>query len=316
MNNSHDSSNDLLTVGPLVSVGIPTYNQPEGLRQTLKCITGQTYKNLEIIVSDDCSSGPETESVVHEFMAKDNRIQYYRQETNINAAFNCQFVLEKATGEYFMWAEDDDIISQDLIESCLYEFSLNNSLICVSNLVDRFESIETQKYLYSYDFYSNIGQNTYQRVKAISTIIVSGKPNIATMISGLFRREMIINIKFNSQFGGDLLFLLTASAKGEFTTIPKKLLKKYGRRKTINELKERFNYQFTGNPYWHFKKETIHIVDNMNELSDWQKFKIKIFFPFLYCNCCIVKPKLNFLIYHISYIIRSVVHKLKICINW
>ena len=34
---------------PLVSVGIPTYNRPEGLRQTLDCITFQTYKNLEII---------------------------------------------------------------------------------------------------------------------------------------------------------------------------------------------------------------------------------------------------------------------------
>ncbi len=37
----------------LVSILIPTYNRPEGLRRALKCITGQTYKNLEIIVSDD-----------------------------------------------------------------------------------------------------------------------------------------------------------------------------------------------------------------------------------------------------------------------
>ena len=46
---------------PLVSVGIPTYNRPEGLRRTLECITKQTYKNLEIIVSNNCSSGPEIE---------------------------------------------------------------------------------------------------------------------------------------------------------------------------------------------------------------------------------------------------------------
>ena len=78
--NGHEVSKN-----PLVSVGIPTFNRPDGLRRTLECITNQTYKNLEIIVSDNCSPGPETEAVVREFMAKDRRIQYYRQENNKRA---------------------------------------------------------------------------------------------------------------------------------------------------------------------------------------------------------------------------------------
>ena len=40
---------------PLVSVGIPTYNRPKGLKRLLKQIQNQTYKNIEIIVSDNCS---------------------------------------------------------------------------------------------------------------------------------------------------------------------------------------------------------------------------------------------------------------------
>ncbi len=56
---------------PLVSVGIPIYNRAKGLRRTLECITGQTYKNLEIVVSDNFSPGPEREASVREFMAKD-----------------------------------------------------------------------------------------------------------------------------------------------------------------------------------------------------------------------------------------------------
>ena len=91
-----------------MSVGIPTYNRPEGLRRTLQCITGQTYKNLEIIVSDNCSPGLETEDVVREFVLKDSRIKYFRQAENQGPTFNLKFVLEKATGEYFMWAADDD----------------------------------------------------------------------------------------------------------------------------------------------------------------------------------------------------------------
>ena len=104
---------------PLVSVGIPTYNRPKDLRRTLECITGQTYKNLEIIVSDNCSPGPETEAIVREFMAKDARIQYFRQQENKGGEFNFKFVLGKATGEYFMWAADDDYFEHDTLISKL-----------------------------------------------------------------------------------------------------------------------------------------------------------------------------------------------------
>lgn len=56
--------------GPLVSVWIPCYNRPEGLKRTLECITGQTYKNLEIIVSDNCSPDPEVERVGREYASR------------------------------------------------------------------------------------------------------------------------------------------------------------------------------------------------------------------------------------------------------
>lgn len=85
---------------PLVSVGIPTYNRPEGLRRTLECITGQTYKNLEIIVSDNCSPGPVNEKVVREFMARDRRIRYFRQDENKGAGFNFRFGLGQSSQTY------------------------------------------------------------------------------------------------------------------------------------------------------------------------------------------------------------------------
>ena len=94
--------------GSLVSIGIPTYNNPAGLKRTLECITSQTYRNLEIIISDNFSPSPETASVIEEISTSDFRIRYYRQEKNIGATANFKFVLEKATGDFFMWAADDD----------------------------------------------------------------------------------------------------------------------------------------------------------------------------------------------------------------
>jgi FkbM family methyltransferase len=119
LNNIQNNSNKIFTDSPLVSVGIPTYNQPEGLRRTLKCITQQTYKNLEIIISDNCSPGPETENVVKEFILKDTRILFFRQDENRGVINNFKFVFEKARGEYFMWAADDDEWDSKFIRLCI-----------------------------------------------------------------------------------------------------------------------------------------------------------------------------------------------------
>jgi glycosyltransferase involved in cell wall biosynthesis len=108
---------------PLVTVGIPTYNRPEGLRKTLECITGQTYKNLEIIVSDNNSPTDESERIVSEFLRKDQRVNFYRQPENKGQTFNFLFVLEKAQGGYFMWAADDDWWAPEFVEKIMALFS-------------------------------------------------------------------------------------------------------------------------------------------------------------------------------------------------
>ena len=117
---------------PLVSVGIPAYNRPEGLRTTLESITRQTYKNLEIIVSDNCSPDPNVEHIARDFQKLDNRIQYFRQTENTGAMSNFRFVLGKARGEYFMWAADDDFISEDFIWQAIQFFEEHSGYAIVS----------------------------------------------------------------------------------------------------------------------------------------------------------------------------------------
>ena len=95
----------------LVSIGIPTYNRANSyLRYSLRSAVSQTYKNIEIIVSDNCSSD-NTESVVREF--NDPRIRYYRQEGNIGPVRNRNFCLEQSQGQYFLLLFDDDVIDDE-----------------------------------------------------------------------------------------------------------------------------------------------------------------------------------------------------------
>lgn len=114
----------------LVSVGIPTYNRPEGLRRTLECITNQTYTNIEIIVSDNCSSDPRVQEILIEYANIDSRIVNIKQPLNLGAINNFKFVLSKAKGEYFMWAADDDEWQPEFVEHLLSIIGSYSAAFC------------------------------------------------------------------------------------------------------------------------------------------------------------------------------------------
>ncbi|WP_159784585.1 glycosyltransferase [Sodalinema gerasimenkoae] len=107
-----------LNYKPLVSIGVPTFNRPDGLRRTLSHIFNQTYSNLEVIVSDNNSPGGNIDTIIRDFAISGKKIRYFRQKKNQGAVFNFEFVFKQATGQYFMWAADDDYFeSKNLIEN-------------------------------------------------------------------------------------------------------------------------------------------------------------------------------------------------------
>jgi glycosyltransferase involved in cell wall biosynthesis len=104
---------------PLVSIGVPTYNRPAGLRKLLASIEKQTYSNLEIIISDNCSTNPEVSEIIRQYAAKDQRVKPFRQSENVGLENNFNFVYWKATGIYFMWMSDDDYFDDNYVSECM-----------------------------------------------------------------------------------------------------------------------------------------------------------------------------------------------------
>jgi glycosyltransferase involved in cell wall biosynthesis len=107
---------------PLVSIGMPIFNgmRPDlknniNLEKALQSILTQSYKNLEIIISDNCSND-ETINIIKKYLQKDKRIIFYRQKKKIHPMDNAKFVFAKSSGEYFKFNAHDDYISRDFIE--------------------------------------------------------------------------------------------------------------------------------------------------------------------------------------------------------
>jgi len=102
---------------PLVTIGIPTYNRASGyFKEALECALVQDYPNLEIIISDNCSTD-NTESVVESY--HDSRINYIKQSTALHPNDNFNFCLNSAKGDYFLLLHDDDLVDADFVETCL-----------------------------------------------------------------------------------------------------------------------------------------------------------------------------------------------------
>jgi glycosyltransferase involved in cell wall biosynthesis len=90
------------------------------LRETLTSALNQTYPNIEIIVSDNCSTDS-TEAYVESI--DDPRIRYFRHAKNIGAPNNFNYCLDQARGDYFLLLHDDDLIDKDFVETCIREAS-------------------------------------------------------------------------------------------------------------------------------------------------------------------------------------------------
>ena len=102
---------------PAVSVGLPTFNRPAGLRRAAESVLAQTWTDLELVISDN-ASGDETRSVCEELARRDQRVKVVRHEANVGAEANFRSVLEQASGTFFMWLADDDWLGEGALAAC------------------------------------------------------------------------------------------------------------------------------------------------------------------------------------------------------
>lgn len=107
---------ELIDSNPLVTVYIPTYNRVELLKRAVESVRQQTYKNLEIIIVDDCSIDG-THSYLKEITEKDARIRFFLKEKNSGACMSRNIAIENAKGEFITGLDDDDYFLTNRIET-------------------------------------------------------------------------------------------------------------------------------------------------------------------------------------------------------
>lgn len=200
---------------PLVSVGLPVYNGERLLRLALESILTQDYKNFELIISDNASTDT-TADICRQYMAKDSRIRYVRNDVNLGAAKNFNRVFELAAGKYFMWTAHDNMLDETYISKCIARLEqYPTAVLCFSDVafVD-----ENGRYKYSNNNLETVGMSMPERVK--NAILNSD----ACPIYGIVRPEALKRTRlFTNTYGSDTILLLELSLLGDFIKVSEQL---------------------------------------------------------------------------------------------
>ena len=123
----------LQTPVPRVTIGIPVYNGENYLDRTLTSLLAQSFKDFELIISDNGSTD-KTEEICRAFAAKDSRIYYQRNDINRGAAWNYNNVATLARGEFFMWNAHDDMRAPEYIERCVEALTQHkDAILCYTS---------------------------------------------------------------------------------------------------------------------------------------------------------------------------------------
>ncbi|MEO1427846.1 MAG: glycosyltransferase family 2 protein [Cyanobacteria bacterium J06632_19] len=229
---------------PLVSIITPTYNRPEYLKVALTSAVGQTYKNIEVIVSDNCS--PENpESIIESF--EDSRIRFFRNQSNLGMFANTMNAFKKARGKYVACLLDDDIWEEDFLAKLVPALEKNADLalaFCDHYVIKADGTIDVAATQQCSDFYqrTNLKEGTYQPFYKLSLVDRA----VSSATAAVIRKEIVDWDNIPEEVGGSwdiyLNYLCCRSGLGAYY-YPAKLTRYREHEQTETMQSGRSNFQ-------------------------------------------------------------------------
>ena len=108
----------MTTKKPAVSIGMPVFNGEAFIEQALGSLVAQTFREFEVIVSDNASDD-KTVEICQAFSDEYDFIKVFRNDKNRGVSWNFNNTFNLSCGKYFMWLSHDDVLHERYIERCI-----------------------------------------------------------------------------------------------------------------------------------------------------------------------------------------------------
>lgn len=184
---------------PLVSIVTPVFNGEKYINETINSILLQTYKNIEIIVVDNCSTD-KTPDICKSFGKK---VKYFKNKENYGIGYNRWRGVRLSKGDYIVFCSADDVIFPNYIEEMLKasEEHPNNIIYCNYNFVNENGNLIREFKDVTYD----------NEEEWIMSVIFNAKANTMSVCYNIFSPSNILkenNFDKKIWYGEDLEHLL------------------------------------------------------------------------------------------------------------
>lgn len=102
----------------MISVVLPVYNGEKYLRSSISSVLNQTYRNLELVIVNDCSTDRSLQ-IAEEFKNRDGRVVIINNESNQKLPKSLNIGFAHCNGDYYTWTSDDNILLPNALETML-----------------------------------------------------------------------------------------------------------------------------------------------------------------------------------------------------
>lgn len=202
---------------PRVSVCVPVYNGESFLGDALDSLLAQTCRDYELIICDNASTDS-TADICAGYAARDPRIRYFRNETNMGANPNFNRLARMANAPYFKLANADDLCHPDLLARCVEILDRQPDVILCyarTRLIDA-----KGDSLGDYDDRLDLRcPNAASRFRAVMERI-----GLVNVLQGVIRTDALKATSLLGSYpGADIVLVGELALRGKFYEVPERL---------------------------------------------------------------------------------------------
>lgn len=158
---------------PKVTVIIPTYNRSHLIQRSINSVLNQTYKNIEIIVVDDCSLD-DTEKIIKDI--NDNRLIYLKNANNLGPSASRNRGIERAAGTIIAFQDSDDIWVDNKLEKQInFLFNSPKDVVAVHSGMEFIDYKTGKKFgenIKEVNFRENFSKGSFLLTPSTQTVLI------------------------------------------------------------------------------------------------------------------------------------------------
>ena len=216
---------------PLVTVGVPVFDCERWIRQALEAILAQSYKNFELLISDNCSTDASYE-ICKNYARQDARVRLRQNPHNVGVTENFNILCRNAAGKYFKYASCNDLCAPDFLLRCVEVLETHPDVVICHPRTRRlfedtgkFEDDECTLHLMSED-----------PVERMTIYLESGGLN--NVAHGLIRLDVLRKtLSLGKYLGSDINMMAELSLLGKFYQVPEFLFYRRVGRQSLSALR-------------------------------------------------------------------------------